>query len=82
MKIDWIPVEERLPEVSGEYFVFVKYTIDILHGRGNEDVLTYSAKHKTFNGFDSMDEKTAQRVAVRNVTHWAERPEPPEGWSL
>ena len=82
MKIEWIPVEERLPEVSGEYLVFIKYTTAILKGRGNEDVLTYSAKHKTFNGYDSMDEETASRVAVTDVTHWAEQPEPPEGWRL
>ena len=82
MKIEWIPVEERLPEVSGEYLVFIKYTTPILQGRGCEDSLAYSAKHKTFNGFDSMDDETASRVAVTNVTHWAELPEPPEGWTL
>ena len=82
MKIDWIPVEERLPEVSGEYLVFMKYTTELLKGRGNEDVLVYSAYHKKFNTWDSMDEETVERVAITVVTHWAELPEPPEGWRL
>lgn len=80
--IEWIPTKERLPEKSGEYLVFVAYTLDNLKGMGNESVIVYSARHKKFNTFDSMDEETAQRLAFPHVTHWAELPEPPEGWRL
>ena len=82
MKIEWIPVEEKLPEKSGEYLVFTKYSYTNLVGRGSVSVLVYSAKHKKFNTFDSMDDETASRVEITNVVHWAELPEPPEGWRL
>ncbi len=82
-KVNWIPVEERLPEVSGEYLVFLKYEDPILlKGTGYPYVCEYSAHHKAFNVFDGMDEKKAAELAFRSVTHWAELPEPPKGWTL
>ena len=83
MKIDWIPVEERLPEVSGHYLVFMKYDDQtLLKGMGHHYVSGYSAQYKSFNTFDGMDAKDAEELAFKNVTHWAELPEPPEGWTL
>ena len=83
MKIEWIPVEERLPEKSGEYLVFMKYEDQtLLKGMGYPYLVCYSARHKSFNTFDCMDDKKAAELAFRKVTHWAERPEPPEGWRL
>lgn len=81
--IEWIPVEERFPEKSGTYLVFLKYEDQVfLKGMGYSYLVDYSAKHKAFNAFDGMDEKNAAELAFRRVTHWAELPEPPEGWTL
>ena len=82
-KVNWIPVEERLPEKRGTYLVFIKYEDQVLlKDMGYSSLVDYSAHHKAFNTFDSMDEKKAAELAFRRVTHWAELPEPPEGWTL
>ena len=83
MKIEWIPVEERLPEKSGTYLVFMRYEDQVLlKDMGYHYIVCYSARYKSFNTFDSMDEKKAEELAFKRVTHWAELPEPPEGWRL
>ena len=82
-KVEWIPIEERLPEKSGNYLVFMKYDNQILlKGMGHHYVVGYSAQHESFNTFDGMDDESAAELAFRNVTHWAELPEPPAGWTL
>ena len=82
-KVEWIPVEERLPEKSGVYLVFMKYSDQILlKGMGYHYVVGYSAHHEAFNTFDALDDEKADNLAFKNVTHWAELPEPPEGWTL
>ena len=75
--VKWISVDERLPEKSGEYLVFLKY--DTIPDHGYPYIIRYSARHKAFNAFDAQEEPTH---AFNSVTHWAELPCPPEGWRL
>ena len=63
----WIPVTERLPEVSGEYLVTVKWVT----GESDVDVYEYDARHKTWNDGESAGGERA--VA------WAKLPEPYKG---
>ena len=63
----WIPVTERLPEVSGEYLVTVKWVT----GESDVDVYEYDARHKTWNDGESAGGERA--VA------WCELPEPYKG---
>lgn len=67
IKMDWIPVAERLPKRSGEVLVCLDY--------GKVDIVTYSAKHKQFNNFDdlSYDEKN---IFSKYVVAWMPLPEP------
>lgn len=66
----WIPVDERLPEKSGEYICLSRTAI--------RHVLDYSAKHKKFNACDSLSEQLADSYSI-NVMYWQPLPEPPKG---
>lgn len=61
---EWIPVDERLPEKSGEYIAFTEY--------GFRNTLNYSARHKAFNAFDE-----SSNIAEIHCSHWMPLPEPP-----
>lgn len=76
--VKWVPVEERLPETSGEYLVFISY--DNIPECGYPYLIRYSAFHKAFNAFDSQDSSSVKKYAFTRITHWAEIPCPPEGW--
>lgn len=78
MKIEWIPVSERLPEKSGKVFVFTDSLIAGAH-IGNVHFVHYSNRHKAFNADDGRDDTP---WAFENVVFWAEAPEPPEGWFM
>ena len=58
----WIPVEERLPERSGEYLTTSAF--------GACAVLNFSAKYGLFNAFDDSDKKIAEKYAIRNIIAW------------
>lgn len=77
--IDWIPTKKRLPETSGEYFVFLPYPT--LAGRGNVATMDYSAKNRRFNSFDSDDGPNEYSYGIDRVSHWAEVVTP-EGYTL
>lgn len=64
--MEWISVEDRLPEKSGYYLIFAD--IDYM------GVVLYSAKHKAFNAWDGFDNA---RHSI-DVTHWMPVPEPPK----
>ena len=64
----WIPVEEALPEQSGEYL-----TTSAL---GACAVLNFSAKYGLFNAFDDSDKKSAEKYAIRKVVAWQPLPQP------
>ena len=64
----WIPVEEALPEQSGEYL-----TTSAL---GACAVLNFSAKYGLFNAFDDSDKKSAEKYAIRKVVAWQPLPKP------
>lgn len=63
----WIPVEQDLPEKSGEYLVTVKWVT----GDSDVDVYEYDARHKTWNDGESAGGERA--VA------WCNLPEPYKG---
>lgn len=66
MTIEWVRVDERLPEKSGYYFTYGSSL--------GVDPMFYSAKHKLFNVHDHSDDIT---TAI-TVTHWHESPIAPE----
>ena len=66
----WTSVEERLPEMSGEYLVIVK-------AHGGQSVLNYSAPHKLFNAYDGASSARAKQKAIE-VSYWMPLPEPPK----
>lgn len=67
---EWISVDERLPDESGEYLAYTN--------RGNCSTLSYSARHKMFNAFDCLSKKFAKGYHI-DVTHWMPIPEAPKG---
>ena len=69
--INWIPVEERLPEKTSQVLVHL-----LGEGRGGLSLCRYSKRHKAFNASDFLE--TAD-YAFNDVTHWAEI-DPPKGW--
>ena len=62
---EWIDVNERLPEKSGQYVVCCM---------GSVTILPYSAKYKLFNAYD--DTNCDNKYALE-CTHWMPLPEPP-----
>lgn len=64
----WTSVEESLPNRSDDYLVIIRVT-------NNIRVLSYSARHKVFNAFDSQLEVNLLPIPV---THWMPLPEPPK----
>lgn len=63
---DWISVNKRLPEESGDYLVFVEGLIENM---------MYSKRHSTWNATDLNCHKNYE---ITTVTHWLPLPEPPE----
>ena len=69
VKQEWISVEDRLPEESGDYLTY---------HNGAISALMYSAKHKLFNAEDSLSEKFSKKHSIM-VSHWMPLPEAPKG---
>jgi Protein of unknown function (DUF551) len=72
--MEWISVEERLPEREKEVIIYEKYTsipiIAWLSWSGN----WHSSKdHLSINGDGSIDDNIENKF----VTHWMPLPEPP-----
>ena len=67
---EWISVEDRLPDKSGEYI--------ILNDAGHQDVLMYSKKYKLFNACDFFEEYFVVKNSIK-VTHWMPLLEMPKG---
>lgn len=67
-KQEWISVDERLPEASGDCLVATNI--------GGIYQVNYSHRHKTFN---ATDEEDGYKYAMMTVTHWMPLPEPPKG---
>ena len=63
---DWISVNKRLPEESGDYLVFVEGLIENM---------MYSKRHSAWNATDLNCHKNYE---ITTVTHWLPLPEPPE----
>ena len=63
---DWISVNKRLPEESGDYLVFVE---------GMIENMLYSKQHSAWNADDLNCHKNYE---ITTVTHWMPLPEPPE----
>lgn len=68
-KQEWISVDERLPEESGDYLTYHNGVISALE---------YSTKHKLFNAVDSLPEKFSKKHSIM-VSHWMPLPEAPKG---
>lgn len=66
-KKEWISVDDRLPEESGEYLTF--------HEHGSCGVIYYNAAIHLWNVYYFDD----VRNAIRSVTHWMPLPEAPKG---
>ena len=67
-KQEWISVDERLPEKSGDYLTYHNGVIS---------ALMYSKRHKLFNAEDTLDEKFSKANCIE-VSHWMPLPEPPK----
>lgn len=66
---EWISVEDRLPEASGNVLICTK--------TGYMAVIAFSKKYGAFNHFDTLGEPG--ETAMRDVTHWMPLPDLPEG---
>lgn len=67
-KTEWISVDERLPEKSGDYLTYHNGVIT---------ALMYSKRHKLFNAEDTLDEKFSKANCIE-VSHWMPLPQPPK----
>lgn len=67
---EWISVNDRLPEKSGEYIVFTE--------KAHFMFLRYSKRHKAFNAYDWERKEVAESRAIK-VAHWMPIPELPKG---
>ena len=65
-KQEWISVDERLPEKSGDYLTF--------HEHGSCGTIYYNAAIKLWNVYYVDD----TRSAIRSITHWMPLPEAPK----
>lgn len=65
---EWISVDERLPEESGDYLTYHNGVIS---------ALMYSAKHKLFNAADSLSKEYSKKHSI-TVSHWMSLPEAPK----
>ena len=63
---EWISVDDRLPEESGEYLTF--------HEHGSCGVIYYNSSIHLWNVYYFDD----VRNAIRSVTHWMPIPEAPK----
>ena len=63
---EWISVNDRLPEESGDYLVILDW--------GTMCVLEFSKVHQAFNASDSIPNDSEIFC-----THWMLRPQPPKG---
>lgn len=74
----WIPVSERLPDTKIVYdkFDVIVELVDIVNGEmiRHVDLLSYDYRNKSWND----DCKEFGFYPVTGVTHWRERPKPPE----
>jgi len=73
MKIEWISVRDRLPEMVQS--VLVSVTNDVADGSVSEAI------HQIDGEFLSISEIAARGINARacvGVTHWMPLPEPPE----
>ena len=66
-KSEWISVEDRLPEKSGDYITY--------HDHGHCGVIYYNASIHLWNVYYFEDTQNA----IRSVTHWMPIPNPPKG---
>ena len=77
----WIPVSERLPEVKNgddkEYDVVLTYPFrrEVIVGTWRSDTLDESGKRRWF---DCLSDDYGPEEVTELVTHWRERPTPPE----
>lgn len=77
----WIPVTERLPEVKNgddkEYDVVLTYPFsrEVIVGTWRSDTLDESGKRRWF---DCSSDDYGPEEVTELVTHWRERPTPPE----
>lgn len=65
-KQEWISVDERLPQKSGDYLTY--------HEHRSCGVLYYNADIKLWNVYYSDD----VRNAIRSITHWMPLPKAPK----
>lgn len=73
---EWISVEDRLPEVGEEVFI---YSPNGLHTMGVWDTATRTKHYWCIDmcaawGYDSYREK----ISSSDITHWMPLPEPPD----
>ena len=66
-KQEWISVEDRLPEETGEYLIIDKSGVMYL--------APYSSRYRAFN---ATDEDDGDRWRIKDTTHWMPLPEPPK----
>lgn len=70
--VNWISVEERLPEKEGHYLVYVQTPYgDIIRRRMKVARFNKGANHKKLHFY------TNQTYSYKDITHWMELPPPP-----
>lgn len=78
----WIPVEDALPEKSGEYLVYTEYE-DVFkcyfekENDPEEDECQWGF-YQDYRDPDTLGWAGTTWTAVETVTHWMPLPEPPE----
>lgn len=66
---NWVRVEDRLPEKSGDYYTFGS-NLGVYR-------MAYSAKHKMWNVQDYYPADKAMGLAIDGITHWCGTPTAP-----
>ena len=78
-KQEWISVDERLPEESGEYLVFWQDDYEsrmcVVYYEANYDGHTYEMKGRTVWFVCDRDYGDLE---IENITHWMPLPQPPK----
>lgn len=75
---EWIPVAERLPDISGMYLVCAIYSLMDDTGYLEKPTKHFEEWYFSGIGWGGLYDHNAENFAEFNITHWRPLPDPPE----